>query len=132
MASKRLPIQRIALIRKTRKTPWLASGAADQILNAIETVGWYHFFIYPKILRALSAYFELEDDDFAEEDMNGSAKIALISIDLSIEAFIFLDSHIPSQRIEMTGFVEQLNGIRNKIESAFPDARSFIRRGLDD
>jgi hypothetical protein len=113
-------------------TQWLASGDADQILNAIETVGWYHFFIYPKILRALSGYFELEDDDFAEEDMNGTAKIALISIDKSIEAFTFLMAHIPSQQIEIKGFIEQLGGLRKEMEVLFPYARRFIRRGLDE
>ena len=125
-------LKTIAKTCRIEFTRWLACGDADQILNAIETVGWYHFFIYPKILRALSGYFELEDDDFAEEDMNGTAKIALISIDKSIESFTFLMTHIPSQHIEIKGFIEQLGGLRKDMELLFPYARSFIRKGLDE
>jgi hypothetical protein len=112
---------------KTELTRWLASGNADQILNAIETVTWYHFFIYPKIRRALSGHFEMEEDEFAAEDMNGSANITLIALDRSIEAFTALDAHLTTHRIEMAGFVESLNDLRHSIELFFPDARNFIR-----
>jgi hypothetical protein len=113
-------------------TRWLAFGNADQILDAIETVCWYHFFVYLKIRRALSGHFEMEEDKFSEEDMNGSAKITLIAIDRSIEAFTLLDDHLTSHRPEMAGFVELLIGLRDDIELFFPDARSFMRPGLDE
>jgi len=84
------------------------------------------------VVRAVSGYFEMEDDDFAEEEMNSSAKVALISLDRSMEAFSFLIGHIPSQQIEITGFIELLDGLRNDVELLFPYARSFVRKGLDD
>jgi len=125
-------LKTITKICRSEFTRWLAIGNAGQILQAIETVSWYHFFVYPKIRRALSDHFEMEEDEFSAEDMNGSAKIALIAIDRSIGAFTFLDDHLTSYRTEMTKFVEQLIDLRNNIETFFPDARSFIRPGLDD
>jgi hypothetical protein len=117
---------------RTEFTLWLATGIADQILDAIETVSWYHFFVYPKIRRALSGHFEMEEDEFAAEDMHGSAKIALIAIDRSIAAFTFLGDHLPSYLTEINGFIKQLNGLRHIVEMLFPDARGFIRPGLDE
>jgi hypothetical protein len=125
-------LEKVTITCRIECTRWLAAGDADQILNAIETVGWYHFLIYPKLLRALSGYFEMEYDDFAEEEMNGSAKVALISLDRTMEAFSFLIGHFPSQQIEITGFIELLDGLRNDVELQFPHARSFVRKGLDD
>lgn len=58
--------------------------------------------------------------------------IVLISIDRSIEAFTFLGGHLTSHRIEMSGFIELLNGLRNDIEKLFHDTRNFIRPGLDE
>jgi hypothetical protein len=117
---------------RTEFTRWLAIGYADQILNAIETVDWYHFFIYPKILRALSGHFELEEDECSADDMNGSAKVVLIAIDWSIEAYAVLKRHLTTHRTEIIRFTELLESLRNDIEKLFPDARSFIRPGLDE
>lgn len=111
---------------------WLALGTADQIFAAIETVNWYHTFIYPKIRRALSGYFELDEDEYAAYDMNGSAKVTLLGIDNSIAAFNFLKRHLKSHLTEMAGLSEQLMVLRNDIEILFPEARSFIRPGFDE
>jgi hypothetical protein len=122
----------IAKTCRTEFTKWLATGIADQILNAIETVSWYHFFMYPKILRALSGHFEMEEDEFPADDMNGSAKVVLIAIDWSIEAFNVLERHLTTHGTEIIRFTELLKRLRNDIEKIFPDARSFIRPGLDE
>ena len=111
---------------------WLALGTADQIFDAIDTVNWYHTFIYPKIRRALSGYFESEEDEYAAYDMNGSAKVTLLGIDNSIAAFNFLKRHLKSHLTEMAGLSEQLTSLRNDIEILFPEARSFIRPGFDE
>jgi hypothetical protein len=74
----------------------------------------------------------MEEDEFSAQDMNGSAKIALIAIDRSIGAFKFLDDHLPSYQTEMMEFIEHLNGLRHDVEMLFPDARNFIRPGLDE
>jgi len=112
-------------------TRWLALGLADQIFGAIDTISWYHFFIYPKIRRAISGYLESKEDEFAEYDMNGSAKVTLIAVDRSIEAFTFLKRHLKSHRTEMAGLAELLTNLRRDIEELFPGARSFIRPGFD-
>jgi hypothetical protein len=111
---------------------WLALGTADHIFAAIDTVNWYHTFIYPKTRRALSGYFELEEDEYAAYDMNGSAKVTLLGIDNSIGALTFLKRHLKSHLTEMAGLSEQLTALRNEIEILFPEARSFIRPGLDE
>ena len=111
---------------------WLALGTADQIFDSLDTISWYHFFIYSKIRRALSGYFELEEDEYAAYDMNGTAKIALIGIDQSIEAFKFLKRHLKSHQTTIAGLTKQLTALRYETEELFPDARSFIRPGLDE
>ena len=117
---------------RTDFTRWLALGTADLIFAALDTVNWYHYFIYPKILRALSGYFEMEDDEIEVYDMNGSAKVTLIGIDRSIESFKFLKRHLKSHQIEIADLSKKLTDLRSEIEELFPEARSFIRPGLDE
>jgi len=111
---------------------WLALGTADQIFDSLDTISWYHFFIYPKIRRALSGYFELDEDEYASYDMNGSAKITLIALDNSLTAFSFLKRHLKSHQSEIIEFVKSLTVLRADIEALFPEARSFIRPGFDE
>jgi hypothetical protein len=113
-------------------TKWVGSEDAARIFDAFQTVCWYHILIYPKVLRALSGYYEIDKDEFIEEDMNGSAKVTLIAIDRSIEAFNVLQDLLEVNETEMVGCVGQLIDLGNDLEKYFPDARKFRRPGFDD
>jgi hypothetical protein len=110
----------------------LAQGYADEVMEAEDVMAWYQTFIYAKLKRALSGYYELDEFDDADYDMNGSAKVGLIALDRSIEAATVLMRHLKDHRQQIREFRGQLEEIRKMAEALFPDARSFIRPGLDE
>jgi hypothetical protein len=65
-----------------------------------------------------------------QNDWNGSAKIALIAIERSAEAWSVLASatgqHTPAV------LAAQLTDLRAEVERAFPDAWRFRRPGFDE
>ncbi len=110
----------------------LAKGYADEVMDATEVIQWYHMFIFVKIKRALSGYYELEDFEEADFDMNGSAKVALLGLDRSIDAANILIRYMADYREKLKTFRDQLEKIREMAEETFPNARDFIRPGLDE
>jgi len=110
----------------------VALGFADEIMEAENVVSWYSILINSKLRRALSGYYDMEYNEFAEDDMNGSAKVALIGIDRSIDAFTVLLRQLKNHRTQLKKFRNQLEELRNMAEELFPDARQFVRPGLDE
>jgi len=47
----------------------LAMGTADLIFQALEVLEWFHFFIYTKMQRAMNGHFEMDENEFAEDDI---------------------------------------------------------------
>jgi hypothetical protein len=100
----------------------------ENLVDAIEVVQRYAFFISAKLLRALDA--EETDELPVNSDENGSAKIALIAISRSINAWSLIRSH----KIDLdcsAGLLGQLIALRRNIEQIFPRAMEFIRPGFD-
>jgi hypothetical protein len=100
--------------------------------NAIEVIGWYSLFISAKIHRAVSHFYDKFKDEFMKYDSDGSAKITLVAIDRSIEAWTFLYSQLPSDEEIILNYLVDLSSIREQTESLFPDARKFVRPGFDE
>ena len=62
---------------------------AEQTQDAFEVINWYQFQIQVKLQRAIRSQQRAEgrdDYDFEQSDADGSAKVALIGLDKSIEA----------------------------------------------
>ena len=91
---------------------------------------WYNFFISAKITRAVTGL--LENDEYSDYDMNGSAKIALVSIDKLIASWAIVLNENSELEDEILDILVNLAEIRKKTELSFPDARTFIRPGLDE
>ncbi|MBU0764183.1 MAG: hypothetical protein KJ607_05045 [Bacteroidetes bacterium] len=102
--------------------------------EAIETIRWYSHFIAAKLYRAVSGYTRLDDEfyEIGTYDMNGSAKIALIAIEKSIEAWDKLLKQFPRLEEDISTFISTLVTMGKETEQLFPDARSFIRPGFDE
>jgi hypothetical protein len=128
--------------------------------DAAEIIQWYQFFIAVKLTRALSrpaSSDEGSDDedvltaDFlpAEEtdepvdydavisrahriDSNGSAKVALVAIDRSTAAWGALQLSLPNKAHTINPILVELDRLRRLTEKRFPQARDFIRPGLDE
>ena len=106
---------------------WGAPAAAPE---PREVVLWYHLRIYMKLVRALvgkerAAAGEVE----RSEDAAGCAKLTLVSIARSREALRALDT--PAFHAGVTTLLGLLDAIEGGIDERFPDARGFVRVGLD-
>ncbi|MFP4470627.1 MAG: hypothetical protein ACOCX8_01555 [Bacteroidota bacterium] len=113
-------------------TRLIAHGYADEVMEAINVLEWYHIFIAIKFKRALTGYFEQEEFEEADFDMNGSAKVALIGLDRSLDALRILHRHLKIHRKFLQKMRTELEDIRLLAEEIFPEARSFVRPGLDE
>ncbi|MFS8084818.1 MAG: hypothetical protein ACMG6H_04255 [Acidobacteriota bacterium] len=90
--------------------------------------------------------FDLDEaDDSAEEtdltealaeaaggDSDGSAKIALISIDRSLSAWRVMQSSFAEKTDTIMPMLLELERLRRGMEQLFPQARDFIRPGFDE
>jgi hypothetical protein len=98
---------------------------------AIEVVVWYHALIAVKIYRALaSAAMSRRGKPGLADDAHGSAKVALIGIDRSRKALRQLQGKLHDARIER--LIARLERLGADVERRFPDARAFVRPGLDE
>jgi hypothetical protein len=108
-------------------------SSAD-LSDYLDIIRWYQFFIAVKLTRGLMSRID-EDEYLAQDeprDADGSAKAALIGIDRSIGAWkIICDERLNSAETIRT-FLFDLERLRSAAEREFPDARDFIRPGLDE
>jgi hypothetical protein len=100
--------------------------------NAIEVLSWYALFISAKINRAVSYFYDDFEDESLKFDSNGSAKIALVAIDRSIEAWTFLYTKLSADEEIILKYLLELSSIQKQMETLFPEARKFIRPGFDE
>jgi hypothetical protein len=112
-------------------------GEGDAIVrDALEIIAWDSSLIGAKLHRALHGRDEYQhgdrfgDNHPIQNDWNGSAKVALTSIERSAAAWRTIAScssgEVPAL---MADHLEQL---RTEVEREFPDARSFVRPGFDE
>jgi len=97
--------------------------------ESAEVIFRYNFLIAAKITRAVAGL--LENREYSHYDMNGSAKIALVSIDRLIVAWSFILTESTPIEDDVLAILISLTEIRKRTELTFPDARNFIRPGLD-
>jgi hypothetical protein len=111
--------------------------AGDAVIrDAAQIISWDHCLIGAKLHRALHGRDDYEHghrfgaDHPTQNDWNGSAKVALISIERSAAAWRTIAScstgHVPAM---MADHLEQL---RAEVEREFPDAQAFVRPGFDE
>jgi predicted hydrocarbon binding protein len=111
----------------------MPADEAVKIRDCLEVVRWYQHQIYVKLCRAASGLIrgELEDLEYAPEDANGSAKVAIIGIERSIAAWGGLLNQFPQQEHPILDLLVNLKRLLRQVEAAFPDARAFVRPGFD-
>ena len=119
---------------------WFASrsaavrAVADAVLKeALDIAQWDSTFVGAKLARALRGRDDGQDDmddDPVQNDWNGSAKVAMISLERSEEAWqvIAQSTGDPAPAV----LAGQVADLRREVEHAFPNARSFIRPGFDE
>lgn len=104
-----------------------------EIHDAVEVIHWYSFQIHVKIMRALQhGELDLEYEDPVQNDINGSAKVALIGTGRSIAAWSALLSRFGTHEDEILEILVLLEKIKKSILKEFPDVEKFHRPGFDD
>lgn len=111
-------------------------SAADAVVReAFSIVSHDLIFIRVKLHRALDGKdcFGTEDDFLddgpVQNDWNGSAKVALISIQRSAEAWGVIASATGQETPAV--LADQLRDLQAEVEREFPDAWKFVRPGFD-
>jgi hypothetical protein len=96
-------------------------------------IGWFHLMIHVKAMRALQG---LAEDNPSERewpaDHDGSAKVALIGIDRSQEAWLDLVDVGLASPSDAAEFIEDLVWLSTALERTFPNARAFVRPAFDE
>jgi len=109
----------------------ISEEKAIPIVEALDVVNWYSIFISAKVHRAFHDPI-IEFDDPIQNDNNGSAKIALIGIERSIESLSLLYKELKEKEDEILDFLVMLAKTKKLMEASFPDAHQFIRPGFDE
>jgi hypothetical protein len=119
------PLARLAAAYAAQVSVWMKDHA-DLDDDPSRVVRWDHLLIHAKTLRAL------DRDDEVPEDSDGSAKVALISIDRSIKAWLALRKAFAVDEDRILDALVALQRLRRDVEIEFPGARAFRRPGFDD
>ncbi len=111
---------------------------SEQFQDASEVIHWYQYQIAVKTMRSLSSRSREEDptewepDEPYPRDSDGSAKVALVGIDRSINAWRSIQLCLPEKAASVIPLILRLERLRQRTEREFPAARDFIRPGFDE
>jgi hypothetical protein len=135
VAPEHQPIEKRARAYSFDAAGWLQTvepPAAHDHPDPRSVVLHYCAFIPPKVHRALIGLSCWKQDPDLTDDHIGSAKIALIAIDRSRAAWIALADRGLASVADAARFVFVLGRLADDLERVFPNARSFVRPGLDE
>lgn len=109
------------------------TAEAAALKDSVDSIRWYQHQIYVKLIRGITSAPEetSQNSHEVQKDSNGSAKVALIAIDRSIAAWGQMRRHFPERQDDILNILVHLDRLRRKTETAFPDARAFVRPGFD-
>ena len=136
---ERSPLMRLAFDYTVRAIGWLrathdqlAAGGDPVLLEALAIVGHDAAFVAAKIHRALSGRGRLPRifGRAVQSDANGSAKVALISLGRSAEAWRAI-AHATGDD-DAVALGERASDLRQLMLEHFPDAPRFVRPGFDE
>jgi hypothetical protein len=136
----RVPIAEASMDYAVAAHRWLtARGGGDPpadpaVAGAIEEIAWDSHLIHVKIVRALDGRDEYPDGASFEEsavqsDWNGSAKVALLSIERSERAWHIVTSALADEAAGV--LAASLSNLRQDMAKEFPRALEFRRPGFD-
>lgn len=103
----------------------------EELKDAIEVIRWYQ---HMPAVKLSSALMRDEDDrkPYQIDDKNGRMKVALIAMDRSVFAWRQMLQMFPDNAASIEPIIARLEELRKLAEREFPNARSFIRPGLDE
>jgi len=128
------PCSRSALEYAGLLDRWKSSGMTWPLFpeEAGEIIRQYHYFLYPKLVRAIEVGLTSDAGSPVEEAAEGTAKTVLIAIDRSLGAWGLVYREYPRYEDDVLPLLLHLDRLRKSVEALFPEARAFRRPGLDD
>lgn len=99
--------------------------------DAYEQIRWYRTLIPVKTTAALRSVDEPTDDEYLLDYYNGKAKLVLVSIDQSLAAWRTMLAFYPEKVDDLLDLLSTLSQLKTHLETTFPEARTFVRPGLD-
>lgn len=118
-------------IRSAEEVVYTVAGIGD----CFDIIQWYLFFIDAKLQRALHGKLEGEEwevENGFPKDSDGSARIAIIAVERSIEAWARLYNLLPESEDIALQSLAVLEQLKRKALEEFPEATQFKRPGFDD
>ncbi|WP_340112004.1 hypothetical protein [Maribellus mangrovi] len=104
--------------------------------DAMEVIQWYSSFIGAKVHRAHLDLEERKNDPNDEfniySDNLGSAKIAIIAIERSMDALSVFYNDFKEKEDDILKFLVELSTIKKQLLQTFPGVMEFKRPGFDD
>lgn len=103
--------------------------------DCFDIIQWYLFFIDVKLQRALHGKLEgesWEDNNGYARDSDGSAKIAIIAVERSMNAWVKIYELMPSSEDVALASLSLLSKIKRLALQVFPKAMEFKRPGFDN
>lgn len=110
----------------------LGEDKGQKVDEALETVNWYQDLMQSKMRRALHGYYHVDSGREEKEDYNGSAKVALIAIDRSVDSWKVLLNHCSEMKREILQLQVVLAQLKKDILFQFPEAEKFRRPGFEN
>ncbi|MCF8384065.1 MAG: hypothetical protein K9G39_10845 [Chlorobium sp.] len=113
---------------------WKSSDRIWPLLpeEAGEIIRQYHYFLYPKLVRAIEVALTSSAGSTVGEVAEGTAKTVLIAIDRSLGAWGLVYRAYPRYEDDVLPLLLHLDRLRKSVEALFPAARAFCRPGLDE
>lgn len=108
-----------------------ARRETHMIKESLAVIQWYLHFICVKLSRALFSKSNATDSDDTQ-DYDGSAKVALIAVERSMQAWSEIFKILPDQEDHFLKVLALLERIRSLTRQEFPNAADFVRPGFDD
>ena len=103
------------------------------LFDASEIIRWYQFIIPSKLFRSLRSKANTNEsgNEFYKHDSTASAKVALASIDKSIDAWSCFLQAFPETEDRTLPMLLLLSSLRTLVEETFQEARDFMRPCFD-
>lgn len=103
----------------------------NALKDAWEMIKWYRTLIPVKAMSALRVLADPITDPQLSDYYLGKAKLVLVCIDRSLDAWQTMLDNYPEKTDEALDALVLLTRLRREMEELFPNARDFKRPGLD-
>lgn len=114
--------------------PLVAARRDRELVEAVDTIAWLCITVSSKTSRAVTGALRAEYDPAEEQtDANGSAKVALLLIDQSREAWrVLMKAGKATGNGTPAKLVGMLDDLEARLRERFPRAMDFVRPGFDE